>query len=137
MNGPGYESRAMKGNMAKSKLDALRADAKKLQEDGEAAFLEYYENSPYAKAKMAAGMFFTPESVAYMVRENENRRIAKQIYDENTKELTDEAPAPDAPVQHKPDSDTPRDGGGGRGGAETGSGRLDTGEPDQGQSSGQ
>lgn len=73
---------------------ALRAIAEKrkaehaaTQERGAAAFLAYHKNSPFAHAKLKAGMTFTPEVVAYMEMENENRRIAAQIFEENTKDI--------------------------------------------------
>lgn len=69
------------------------------QQRGIKAFLAYYEDSPYAMAKLGAGMVFTPELIDYLEREVENRRIAADIKTENTKDIpdvTDVETSPDA-----------------------------------------
>lgn len=77
-------------------LDKARYET---QQRGIKAFLAYYEDSPYAMAKLGAGMVFTPELIDYLEREVENRRIAADIKTENTKDIpdvTDIAPSSDA-----------------------------------------
>lgn len=60
------------------------------QEAGAKAFLAYHQESAWAKAKLADGVVFTPESVAYLEREVENRKIADEIHTANIKDIVDE-----------------------------------------------
>lgn len=117
-------------------LEARKVEFQAMQLRGRAAFAAYYENGAYAKAKLDAGMIFTPESVAYLEREVENRRIAAEIKAANTKDI-----APHAPAEHdtantdggsKLPGDGQRDGSGGRGSVSEIGGRLDSGESSQG-----
>ncbi len=47
-------------------IDAVKADA-------DAAYLAYHDNSPWAQAKVKAGVRLNPDAVAYMKRETEAR----------------------------------------------------------------
>lgn len=109
--------------------EAERAD---FQKRAEALFLEYYYNSPYAHAKIKAGLRLTPEALDYMQREVDNRRIAAQIVAENTKEESREtndsvALAPPGDVQRGGPGARDGDGGGQQG--EAGSGGVDRSTP--------
>lgn len=54
-----------------------------MQDRGKAAFLAYYDDGPYARAKLDTGMVFTPELVAYLEREVQNRKTAEEIRKQN------------------------------------------------------
>lgn len=45
-------------------------------------FLDYHEQSPWAKAKVSAGLRLTPEALAYMQNEIDARGLRKKLYDE-------------------------------------------------------
>jgi hypothetical protein len=47
---------------------------------GNLVYLEYHDNSPWAKAKVANGLVLTPESVAYMQREIDERKLRHKLY---------------------------------------------------------
>lgn len=70
-----------------ARAEEVRAQAKAaddaLQARGVAAFTDYYQDGPYARAKLAAGMRFTPELVDYLERAVSNRKIAEKIRKEN------------------------------------------------------
>lgn len=74
-------------NVNHARAEEVRAQAKAaedaLQARGVAAFKDYYQDGPYARAKLAAGMTFTPELVEYLERAVSNRKIAEQIRKEN------------------------------------------------------
>lgn len=46
----------------------------------DAIYLAYHDQSPWAVAKVAAGLRLTPESVAYMEKELERRKLAAESY---------------------------------------------------------
>lgn len=47
-----------------------------------AVFLAYHENTPWAHAKIAAGLRLTPESLVYMEKELERRKLALEFYNQ-------------------------------------------------------
>lgn len=48
----------------------------------DAIFLAYHENTAWAHAKVQAGLRLTPESVAYMEKELERRKLALEFYNQ-------------------------------------------------------
>lgn len=60
-------------------------------------FLAYHDNSPWAHAKVRAGLRLTPESVAYMEKELERRKLVTEAYNQ---QLATESKAHD-PAQHE------------------------------------
>lgn len=94
----------------------LIAEQYETQQRGIKAFLAYYEDSPYAMAKLGAGMVFTPELIDYLEREVENRRIAADIKTENTKDIPDVTDVETRPdVDGEPVGDDTGDDSSGRG----------------------
>lgn len=88
-------------------------------------FLLYHQNTPWARAKVEAGVRLTPESVAYMQQELDSRALRKKLYDEQlakdkgheAQPATSDIPADSAGEQlspaagvRGPDSDTPAGG---------------------------
>jgi hypothetical protein len=63
----------------------------------EQVFLDYHGRSPWALAKVAAGLRLFPESIAYMQRELAERKRAEAVRTENLKE--DKADAPQQPPE--------------------------------------
>lgn len=63
----------------------------------DATFLAYHDNSPWAHAKVRAGLRLTPESVAYMEKELERRKLVTEAYNQ---QLATESKAHD-PAQHE------------------------------------
>ncbi len=59
--------------------DQPAIDAAKAADD--AVFLEYHGQSPWALAKVKAGLRLNPQAVDYMRRENEARAEAKARFD--------------------------------------------------------
>lgn len=45
-------------------------------------YLDYHGNTPWAQAKVAAGLRLNPEAVAYMRRELEDVALRKKLYEE-------------------------------------------------------
>lgn len=77
-----------KADIERDKLNA------EMQERGKAAFVAYYQDGPYVRAKLAAGMLFTPELVTYLEREVDNRKIADEIRKEAVESDNGNAKAP-------------------------------------------
>lgn len=63
----------------------------------EQVFLDYHGRSPWAQAKLAAGVKLFPESVAYMERELAERKRAAEQREKNLKE--DKADATQQPPE--------------------------------------
>lgn len=79
-------------------------DAK--QAADEAVFLEYHDNSPWAKAKVKAGLRLNPQAVNYMTMENEARRDGRARFAEDNAAF-EEIRRRDAglpPAEKKPDA---------------------------------
>lgn len=109
-----------------------KAEHEETQKRGAVAFAAYYNDGAWVKAKLESGMLFTPEMVAYLEREVENRKIAAEFKAEATKDITDEQKiraahlaeaaaqaetVPNAGSQHSGDS--ARDGSGAASGVQT------------------
>lgn len=68
-------------------------------------FLEYHNNSPWAKAKVAAGLRLAPEAVAYMKRElAESARAQAEFEAKMAKEKADAQQATETPAA-EPDAE--------------------------------
>lgn len=74
--------------------------------DAERVFLDYHDNSAWAKAKIVAGVHLFPESVAYMQRELDERARAAAERDKNLKEESPDAQRP--PETHAPEPNAVR-----------------------------
>lgn len=75
----------------------------------EAVFLEYHDKSPWAVAKVQAGLRLNPQAVDYMRRENEARRDEKARFEaENARfEAKTRKDAGLPPVAEEPDAKAP------------------------------
>lgn len=76
--------------------------------NGEKVFLEYHHNSPWAQAKVAAGLNIPAEAVEYMQRELDERARHKAEYEarlkdeQNATQRSTETPAPGPADQREP-----------------------------------
>lgn len=61
-------------------IDAAKAEADKV-------FLDYHDNSPWAQAKVAAGLRLTPEALSYMRNETAARAERKLRFEKENAEF--------------------------------------------------
>lgn len=80
----------------------------------EAVYLAYHDGSPWARAKLEAGLRLNPESVAFMQKELDRRKMVKDAYDaelaKENKDATQNAGTGSAPPVSHDERQQPADG---------------------------